>query len=112
MNPSRHLLQVLHRIGQPRYDTGKLGSEVVVPVDRNLGLHGAQSQTERDEPLLRAVVEVSLDSAASLVRCGDDPPARGGELRPVVRIRDGSGDQPCELLQTLFEIERKWLFGG
>jgi hypothetical protein len=39
----------------------------VAPLGRNIGLERSQGQSERDQPLLRPVVEVSLY-----------PPARGG----------------------------------
>jgi hypothetical protein len=35
-------------------------------------LDRAQFQTERDNPLLRTVVEIALEAAAGLVACGDD----------------------------------------
>src|SRR5205823_3591662 len=45
-----------------------------------LSLDEAEREGNRDEPLLRAVVEVSLQLAACFVTRGDDPRARGLEL--------------------------------
>ena len=45
-----------------------------------LRLREPQRERERDEALLRAVVEVALEPAARLVARGDDAAARGPEL--------------------------------
>ena len=45
-----------------------------------LRLGEPERERERDEPLLRAVVEVALQPAALLVRGLDDPRARGAQL--------------------------------
>ena len=58
-------------------------------------------EPQRDEPLLRAVVQIPLDPPARLVRCGDDPGARRGELSRGLRVRHGDGDELGEGLQAL-----------
>jgi hypothetical protein len=45
VDPTRDLLQVLDRIGQPRRDAGQLVSKVI-PVGRKVGLGGADGQSE------------------------------------------------------------------
>jgi hypothetical protein len=111
VDPTRELLQVRHRIDQSGRDAGQLGSKIV-PVGRDIRLRGAHRQSERDQPLLGAVVEVSLDPAASLVRRRDDPPARGGELGAAVRIGDRGCDDVGELLQAFLDVDRQWLVLG
>ena len=69
----------------------------------------AQRQAERDEPLLDAVVEVALDPPARLVRGGDDPSARRGELGLAFRVRDCGRDELGELLQSLLRVGREFL---
>jgi hypothetical protein len=48
----------------------------------------AQHQRLGDQPLLDAIVQVPLDPAARLVRGGEDPGPRGGDLGPRLGIRD------------------------
>jgi hypothetical protein len=91
-DPARDLLQFSHRAGQSRRDAGQPSFQVA-PAGSNIGLRGARRQCERDQSLLGTVVQIALDPAAGLVRRGDDPPARGGQLRPALRIRDRGSDQ-------------------
>jgi hypothetical protein len=74
VDPARDLAQLCDRVHQPGRDAGQFGPQVV-PAGRGIGFRSAHRQGERDQPLLRAVVEVSLDPPAGLVRRGDDPPA-------------------------------------
>jgi hypothetical protein len=74
VDPTRELLQLRDRVGQPQRDARQHAPKVA-PVGRGLGLRVAHRQSERDQPLLGAVVEVALDPAAGLVGGGDDPPA-------------------------------------
>jgi hypothetical protein len=111
VDPARELLQLRHRVGQSRRDARQLSSQVI-PVGGNIGLRGARRQSERDQPLLGTVVQVALDPAAGLVRRGDDPPARGGQLRPALRIRDRGREQLGELLQAALRIDRQQLVCG
>ena len=105
MDSPRDLLKILDRLGQPACDPRELVPEVL-PVRRNVGLGGAHGQSQRDEPLLRPVMEVALDPAACLVRRGDDAPPGGGELRLAVRVRDRDADEVGELLQALLGVGR------
>ena len=59
-------------------------------------LRAAQPQQQRDQPLLRAVVEIPLDPPARVVGRGDDPRPRAPHLRLVaLAVGDvGAGDQP------------------
>ncbi len=111
MDPARELLQFGHRVGQSRRDARQLSSQVA-PVGGNIGLRGARRQRERDQPLLGTVVQVALDPAAGLVRRGDDPPARGGQLRPALRVRDRGREQLGELLQATLRTEWQKLACG
>ena len=54
----------------------------------------AQRQPDRDQPLLRAVVQVALDPAALLVAGGDDPRPRGLDLGELAAQLDA---QPRDL---------------
>ena len=76
----------------------------VVPLRGKVRLRRAHRQAERDEPLLRAVVEVALDPPARLVRCGDDASARRRELGLAFRVRDRGRDELGELLQSLLGV--------
>ena len=63
---------------------------------RQRALQPAQHDAERDEPLLRAVVQVALDPAALLVAGLGDPRARGldlGELQPQLDAQPGELDR-------------------
>src|SRR6266851_5485238 len=93
----------------PREISRSSATASISPVARDIRLRGAHRQSERNQPLLRAVVEVSLDLPASLVRRRDDPPARGGQLRPAIRIRDRGGDQVRELRHALLRAGRELL---
>ena len=92
VDPARDLLQFRDRIHQPGRDPGQLDSKVA-PVERDIILRGVHRQFERDQPLLHAIVEVSLNPPPNVIRRGDDPPARGGKRQPAVRIRDRGGHE-------------------
>ena len=55
-----------------------------------------------DEPLLRAVVEVTDNASSLLIRCGDDPGAGRDQLGPGRGVRHGSGDQLSEAREPVF----------
>ena len=65
------------------------------------------AESERDQPLLRAVVEVAFDPATSLVRGRHDPLERGSKLGPGLRVRDRGRDELGEVLEPVFGIERQ-----
>ena len=69
----------------------------------------AQRQSDRDEPLLGAVVEVALDPAALLVAGRDDPRARGLdllELAAQLDVQAGDLDREPGGLHHLLEQPR------
>ena len=93
--PARDLLQVLDAPARPLGRVGQL-----TPGARLLGrtgLGGAQRERERDQPLLRAVVQVALDRRRGLVGRGDQPGAGGGELGAALGVGDRGGDELGEL---------------
>ena len=71
-----------------------------------------QRQRQRDEALLGAVVQVALDAPAALIRCGDNPRARGHQLSPALRIRHRCRDQVGELRHPLLGVRRQWPLPG
>src|SRR5919198_6387410 len=74
MDAARKLLQVLDGIRKPRRDSRHLCSKLL-PIRRDVRLRGAQRKAQWDEPLLGAVVDVSLDAPAGLVpRSNESPP--------------------------------------
>jgi hypothetical protein len=99
VDPTRDLLQILDRRYQSRRDAGQLGAEVV-PLGGKVRLHRAHGQPERNEPLLRTVMEVALDPTPGLVRRGDDTPPRSGQLRLTLRLRNRRRDELCEIDQS------------
>ena len=79
MDAARELAQLLEREGELLARAGEdLGRRRRVGVE--LRLREAQRERERDEPLLRAVVEVALELPARVVAGRDDPRARRPEL--------------------------------
>jgi hypothetical protein len=73
-------LDLGHGVAEHPVELGALHAE--------LPLCDPQLERERDEPLLRAVVEVALEATPLGVTCGNDPAARRahfGELRPHLR---------------------------
>ncbi|MEJ7721883.1 MAG: hypothetical protein WKF58_16290 [Ilumatobacteraceae bacterium] len=65
--------EILHRLRQDRSD-----SRAGVAVQACLGQ--PQGQRDRDQALLRAVVQVALDAPALGIAGGDDPRPRRGDL--------------------------------
>ena len=80
MDAARELAQLRERVREllPGGGEDLVGAVGVVPEPR---LREPERERERDEPLLRAVVEVSLEPAALVVAGFDDPRARGAQLR-------------------------------
>jgi hypothetical protein len=105
VDPTRDLLQVLDRRHQSRCDAGQLGAEVVA-LRGKVRLRRAQRQSERHEPLLRAVVEIPLDLTTRLVGRGDDPSPRGSQLGRAFRVRDRRCDEFRERGETRFGSQR------
>ena len=63
--------------------------------------HHAQSQHQRDEELLRAVVQVALDPSPGLVRRRHEPRAGGQQLGPVLLVGDRRRHELREACQPL-----------
>jgi hypothetical protein len=80
----RDLLQILDRTGQTAGSMGDLPLERR-KLGRHRGLLGAQLERQRDEPLLGAVVQVTLDPATGLVAGGDDSRANVSAMRISAR---------------------------
>ena len=64
----------------------------------------AQVERQRDEPLLRAVVQVALEPPALGIADLDDPRARRGELLEGVGVGQPLGDEVGEVAQPLLEV--------
>src|SRR5262249_23564488 len=75
---------------------------------RDPRFRGAQSERQRNQLLLSSVVEIALDPAPRFVGSGDHPGAGGGKLAAAFGVRNRSREQVGELLQTSFEISRRW----
>jgi hypothetical protein len=65
-------------------------------VRRYRRLRRAQPQGERDQPLLGAVVQVALDTAAGVIGGGHDPRPRRGELGIELDVVQGDGELACD----------------
>jgi hypothetical protein len=107
----RDLPQLVHggtqTIGQQR----QLAPDLV----RGLGCHrldGAGLQRERDQTLLDTVVQVTLESPPRLVRGGDDPGPRSGQLGAALGVRDGGPHELGELGETALGLIGEGPVGG
>src|SRR3981081_3721723 len=69
MNPPSDLPKVLQRVRQTACGLGQLRPQPV-QFGRDRGLRHTQRKRERAQPLLRSVVQVTLDAAAALVGGG------------------------------------------
>ena len=67
---------------------------------RGKRLGGSELETDRDQPLLSAVVEVALDAAPRLVGRSDHARARGGQLGAALRVCDRGRHELGELRQA------------
>ena len=74
---------------------------------RQLGHPGLQG--ERNQALLRPVVQIPLQTPAGVVGSRHDPRPGCGEIRPGLRVRDGHGHQFGEVGQARLGVGRKWL---
>ena len=68
-----------------------------------------QGQRERDEPLLRTVVEVALELAPLLVAGLDDAGARRLQVLARLRARDRERDELAEAHQPRLAVRRERL---
>src|SRR5262249_9125986 len=76
-------------------------------VSRDLSAYSLEIETECDQALLRAVVQVSLDPSPRLVTRGDEARARGDEIFAGRRVRDRRRDKLGEALQARLGVVRK-----
>ena len=84
--------------GEPPVELGRPGAQQAV--------ERAQFQAERDEALLRAVVEVPLDPAPGLVGGGDHTSTGGLEVGPALRCRECCGYELGEAGDLALDLGR------
>jgi hypothetical protein len=108
MDPTRDLLQILHRRHQPRRNARQLRAQVI-PLRRQVRLRRAQRQTQRNKPLLRPVMQIALDLPASLIRSRNDPPPRRRQLGLALRVRNRRRDELGEFVQSLLCVGGEFL---
>ena len=108
VDSERDLAQDVEHAGEPFDHARQLGLELgELGGRRRLGR--TQLECERDELLLRAVVEVALDPPPRRVGRGHDPCPRSLELGAALRVRDRGGDELGELGQALLRVGRQRL---
>ena len=103
MDAARELAQLLQRVRQLLARAREVGV-VRMPARRQ-----PQHQRERDEPLLRAVVQVALQPPALGVARGDDARARRGELRARLGVGQRLGGELGEVRDPLLGAGRRRL---
>ena len=81
--PERELAQLVDRDRDLRDGLVERAAGALRGLRRELVLRVAERQADRDEPLLRAVVQVTLDPATLLVRGRDDPGTGVLDLREL-----------------------------
>lgn len=72
VDAARDFAHLVERAARPGDRAAQLGAKVVES-GRHFRLGLAELQRERDQSLLRAVVQISLDMSACVIRGGDDP---------------------------------------
>ena len=65
----------------------------LVSLGRHRRFRQLQFQSEGDQPLLGAVMQIALDALPRLVGGGHDPGARGGQLRLALGVGEGGSDE-------------------
>ena len=73
---------------------------------RDLRLVRSHLQRQCHQPLLRAVVQVTLDPAPALITGGDHPGPGFDQRTAALRVRDGRGDQLGDLGQPVHRLRR------
>ena len=106
VDPARELAQLVEGRAEFRLRVGDelMGPQGVV-VDH--AVRHPQLKRERDEPLLRAVVQVPLEAAPLGVSGLDDAGARRGELLVRICVRDRLRDEIGEVAQPPFRPFRE-----
>ena len=103
MQAAGELAQLLHR----EVELGPGGPEQRaggVRVGGQVALDHAELDRERDEPLLRAVMEVALQAPALVHPRLEDPPARGAELLAPLRALEPEGDELGEVAEPALGV--------
>src|SRR5689334_6474887 len=77
-------------------------------IGRKLVAQGLQVETERDESLLHAVVEIPLELPPGCVGCDDNPCARRNQLRMRGGVGDRGPDQLGKACNSILGFWRKW----
>ena len=93
-----HPIQVDLKASKLRVETSSLRS-------LRLGKHPSL-KSEHDDPLLRPIVEVALNTPTRLVGGSHDAHARGFQLRPRLHVRERACDQSSEVRQTRLRLRR------
>jgi hypothetical protein len=106
MDPPRHLTQLLQSVGEALRHVSQGSAQFVQPTV-NLGRGPSEIGRERDQLVLRSVVQVALDPPPAFIRSGDHPSAGGSQLVAHRRVLNRSGDQVGEARQSLLGISRE-----
>ena len=91
VDAARDLAHLVQRAVEPGGQAVQLGHEIATP-GWHRRPHRAHPQGEGDQLLLGAVVQVPLDTSARLVRSGDDPRPRRGELGVQLGVVQGDSE--------------------
>ena len=105
MDSERDLPQPVEGCREPFRDLGQVLT-MLAQLLRRVRLRRPHLERQRDELLLRAVVQVALDPPPGRVRGGDDPRAGGVELGAAVGVRDRRRDDLGEFAQAPFGVRR------
>jgi hypothetical protein len=96
MDAARVLTQFVQRVRQPGGDALQVGAEFA-EFGWHRHLRRAQLQCQRDQALLGAVVQVTLDAASGLISSSDDARPRGDQLGLGLSVGERGRDQLGEL---------------
>jgi hypothetical protein len=90
VDPARVVTQLIQHARQAGRHAAQFGVKIA-QAGRHCRLRHAQAERERHEALLRAVVEIALDTAPGLVGGSNDARARGHQCGMRFGIRDRGG---------------------
>ena len=106
MNAAGCLLEVRRDAGQTGHDIRNLIPErLQLRWHRSLG--GAEFESQGDEPLLSAVVQIAFEAAPGVIAGCDNPGARSGELRAGLGVGDRGRCQVREVPDPLLGVRRQ-----
>ena len=111
MEPARQFSQLLQRLAELLCGAGQERLQRLRP-GAELRAREPQRQRQRDEPLLRAVVQVAFEPATLLVARLDDAGARRLQVLACLRARDRERDELAERHQPGFAVGRQPLGCG